>query len=63
MLDNNAYNLLTQLSVEHRSLWRIKDMYRKDATDCGDCTRMWEKMAQDKEDHIRELVELLKTHL
>ena len=63
MLDNNAYNLMTQMVEENKSLWRIRNAYTRDATTCGQCQAFWEKLAKDKEDHIKELQGLLKTHL
>jgi len=63
MLDNHIYNLMNQLVVEHKSLWRIKKMYKEDAQGCDDCIAFWEKMEQDKENHINELSELIKNHL
>ena len=32
MLDNDTYNLMEQLEIENRSLWRIKNSYKKDAS-------------------------------
>lgn len=52
-----------QLIQEHKSLWRIKNMYLKEAEACQECVEFWKKMEQDKEDHIRELTALVKTHL
>lgn len=63
MHSNHTYNLLSQLVEEHRSLYRIKDFYLKDAGDCGDCQAFWEKMTKDKEDHVKELTKLVKNHL
>lgn len=63
MFDNHVYNLLEQLSQESKSLWRIKNMYAKDAGECKDCIAFWEKMEKDKEDHIKDLSELIKKHI
>lgn len=63
MHDNHTYNLLSQMTEEQRSLWRIQDAYQQDAGDCKECKVFWGKMAKDKEDHIRELTELVKSHL
>lgn len=54
---------MNQLVVEHKSLWRIQNHYLEDAGDCVDCKAMWEKLAKDKEDHIKELGDLIKSHL
>jgi len=37
MLDNHIYNLLLQATEEHKSLWRIKNEYKKDAGNCEVC--------------------------
>ena len=63
MFDNHAYNLMNQLVVEHKSLWRIKDAYKRDAGNCETCNAFWEKMEKDKEEHIQELTDLIKKHL
>ena len=31
MFDNDTYNLMEQLEIENRSLWRIKNSYKNDA--------------------------------
>ena len=63
MLDNHVYNLMRQMVEEHTSLWRISNEYKKDAADCADCKAFWDKLEKDKNDHGRELEELLKKHL
>lgn len=63
MLENHVYNLLLQLAEEHKSLWRIKDEYLKDAGDCVDCQAAWKKLEVDKEAHVAELTALVKKHL
>lgn len=63
MLDNHLYNLINQLAEEHKSLWRIKEMYKKDAGDCVDCQAFWEKIEKNKGENIEELYTLLKSHL
>lgn len=63
MLENHLYNLVAQLYQEHKSLWRIKKMYKKDARGCKECQQFWKKMEQDKLDHVKELKGLLKKHL
>ena len=63
MLDNHIYNLMLQFVQEHKSLWRIKNEYKKDAGGCPDCKTFWEKMEQDKENHVNELTEIIKNHL
>jgi len=63
MFDNHLYNLMAQMTEEHKSLWRIKNMYMKDAGDCADCTAFWKKMEQSKEEYIGELQELVMKHM
>lgn len=62
MMDNHLYNLHHQLVQEHKSLWRIQNMYKKDAGDCASCNAFWEKMEKDKEEHVRELTHLIGEH-
>ncbi len=63
MFENNLYNLMMQATVEHRSLWRIKDEYMKDASASPESKAFWEKMIADKEAHIAELKDLIKKEL
>ncbi|OHA88381.1 MAG: hypothetical protein A2653_02320 [Candidatus Zambryskibacteria bacterium RIFCSPHIGHO2_01_FULL_43_25] len=63
MLKNNLYNLLLQLTVENRSLWRIKDEYLKDAEGDAEVLAFWQKMTADKEAHINELSTLVKSRM
>lgn len=63
MLDNHVYNLLSQLVEEHKSLWRIQKEYTSETGDCPECKEFWNKMIPDKEEHIKELTEMLKKHL
>ena len=63
MLDNNSYNLMEQITEESRSLWRIKNNYMKDASNWKDCADFWEKLAKDKEQHIKELEKLIHSHV
>lgn len=63
MFDNNLYNLMAQTVEEHKSLYRIKNMYKKDAKNCKECRDFWKKLETDKEDHIMELQGLIQRHL
>ena len=63
MLNNHVYNLLLQATQEHKSLWRIKDSYKKDAHNCEECTKFWAMIEKDKEGHVKELEEMIKKHL
>ena len=64
MFDNNKYNLMEQLTIESKSLWRIKNNYKNDAgsSDCGECKQFWEDLEKEKENQVRRLNELLKSH-
>jgi len=63
VLDDNTYNLMMQLIEENQSLWRINNNYIRDAGGCGECQEFWKKLQKDKEEHIKELEELVKKHL
>ncbi len=63
MLDNHLYNLMEQIVQENKSLWRITKNYPTDAGDCDKCTSFWDKMKADKEEHINEMLEMIKAHL
>ena len=63
MFDDNLYNLMMQITIEHKSLWRIQKMYKKDASKCPECLEFWKQLEKDKEDHIKRLKELLRKHL
>ena len=63
MLTNEIYDLMLQLTQEHKSLWRIKNHYLKDAVGDEECITFWKKLEKDKEAHIEELLVLLKRHL
>ncbi len=65
MLGNNTYNLMSELVEVNRSLWRIKNQYRKDANEsrCGECINFWKKLENDLEQRGKELEDLIKEHL
>ena len=54
---------MNQLVQEHKSLWRIKNQYQNESADCGDCKEFWSALEKDKENHIEELLDLIKGHL
>ncbi len=54
---------MIQAVEEHKSLWRIKDDYMKDAEQSEESKIFWQKMLTDKEGHIRELKELIKKEI
>ncbi|MEK7228334.1 MAG: hypothetical protein AAB681_03200 [Patescibacteria group bacterium] len=62
MEHNNTYNLMTQMTQESKSLWRIKKNYIKEAKS-KIMKAFWAKMLKDKESHLREMKKLLKAEL
>jgi hypothetical protein len=63
MYDNNLYNLFAQIVEEQKSLYRIRNMYKKDAEQCKECIDFWNYLEKDKEEHINKLLELIKDHI
>lgn len=62
MQSNHLYNLMKQYVQEHKSLWRIKRDYIKDAKGHSDAVAFWKKMQADKESHVKELQALIKKY-
>ncbi len=54
---------MMQLTEEHKSLWRIKKEYLKDAAKNPKVKAYWTKNAKEKEAQIKELTVLLKGEL
>jgi len=50
---------MRQLVQEQTSLWRIKNEYIKDSGDCENCKTFWEELAQDKENLVKKLDNLI----
>ena len=63
MLDNSLYNLMIQMVEENKSLWRVKNMYKKDARHCDACEKFWADLEAEKERRVNELKEIIKTHV
>lgn len=63
MLDNNTYNLMEQLMVENRSLWRIKNNYKNDAAKDIESKQLWDFLEKDKEEIVKLLVEKLSERI
>jgi len=63
MLDNNSYNLLEQLNVESKSLWRIKNNYKNDASMDKESRQVWSLLEKDKQKSVRLLTARLKERL
>ena len=62
MKNNNLYNLMTQLTQESRSLWRIKNEYVKDAKD-KELKAFWKELAAEKEVLVEDLKMIIKAEL
>ncbi len=62
MQDNHVYNLMKQYVQEHKSLWRIKRDYIKDARGHSDAVTFWKKMQKDKETQLKELQALIRKY-
>jgi len=58
-MDNNLYNLMTQMTIEQRGLWRIKKHYLEESSSEEERV-FWKNLITDKENHIKELKELTK---
>jgi len=63
MLDNNTYNLMEQLEIENKSLWRIKNNYRNDASMDNESKHLWKLIERDKEEVVRLLAEKIRERL
>jgi hypothetical protein len=62
MKDNTLYNLMTQLTQEARSLWRIKNEYQKDAKE-KEVKAFWKEVAIEKEALIEDLKMIIKARM
>lgn len=63
MLDNETYDLLEQLLVENKSLWRIKNNYKADAGIDKEVKEVWNFIENNKEEIIKVLTEKVKERL
>jgi hypothetical protein len=62
MTENNLHNLMTQMTQEQKSLWRIENNYINEASSDEEKT-FWQNMKADKEKHIEDLKDLIKKAL
>jgi hypothetical protein len=62
MQQNNVHNLMTQLTQEQKSLWRIEKHYVEESGNDEEKS-FWGKMKVDKAEHIEELTALIKKSL
>jgi hypothetical protein len=63
MLNNATYNLMEQLLVENKSLWRIKNNYKSDSAMDTESKQLWDIIEKDKEEVVRMLKEKLRERL
>jgi len=63
MKNNNLYNLMTQLTQESRSLWRIQNEYKKDAGKNKELAAFWKELAEEKEALIEDLKLVIKMEM
>jgi len=63
MLDNHIYNLMAQIVQESKSLWRIKNEYKRDAEGCAMCHSLMADLERQKEDNLRRMEVILRDHL
>ncbi len=63
MLDNNTYNLMEQLINENKSLWRIKNNYKNDASNNAEIQQVWNLIEKDKQKLVKLLVRKLRERL
>ncbi len=63
MKNNNLYNLMTQLTQEARSLWRIKNDYMKDAGKSKELKQFWTEVANEKQVLIDDLKAVIKAEM
>ncbi|MCW3994856.1 MAG: hypothetical protein NWE98_01740 [Candidatus Bathyarchaeota archaeon] len=63
MLDNNTYDLMEQLLIENKSLWRIKNNYKNDAALDNETRQLWNVIEKDKEELVQMLSEKLRERL
>jgi hypothetical protein len=63
MLDNETYDLLEQLLIENKSLWRIKNNYKTDSAMDKETKEIWNFIEKDKEELVKILTEKVKERL
>ena len=56
LYDNNSFNLLRQMVIEHKLLWQIKNNYKSDAAAHPECHE------KETEQRIARLETLVKKH-
>ncbi|MFQ6128342.1 MAG: hypothetical protein ACE5QW_05520 [Thermoplasmata archaeon] len=57
------YNLMEQATTESKSLWRIRNYYKKDAETNPVLLAFWKEIESKKEQNIMKLTELIRAAL
>lgn len=63
MIDNVTYNLIEQLEIENKSLWRIQNRYKNDSSMDYESKQFWGLIEKDKEEVVRLLTEKVRERL
>lgn len=63
ILDNDTYNLMEQLEIENKSLWRIKNSYENDPAMDSQSRQLWSLIENEKEEVVRLLTEKIRERL
>ena len=63
ILDNDTYNLMEQLEIESKSLWRIKNSYENDPTTDSQSRQLWSFIENEKEEVVRLLTQKIRERL
>ena len=61
LMDDDTFNLMEQLEVENKSLWRIRNSYKNSADSVS--RHLWSYMEKDKEKVVRLLTEKIRERL
>ncbi len=62
MLTNHLYDILNELVVKSRDLYRL-DRYIKDCGKCADCKNLWKELKKSEERQIAMLSKISKSHM
>lgn len=62
-MDNNLYNLMAQMVTESKSLWRIKNDYKRDALNDPKFMALWNEFEKQKENNLIKLELLLREQM
>jgi len=54
---------MAQMVQESKSLWRIRNDYKRDAEGCIRCHELYVDLERQKEDNLRRMEAILRDHL